>query len=41
MCFIITEEQMVELTKTIGYYGMGCRILEAFEIELEEDHGNG
>jgi alkylhydroperoxidase family enzyme len=33
----LTEEQIVELTTTIGYYGMVCRILEALEIELEED----
>ena len=33
----LTEEQIVELTTTIGYYGMVCRILETLEIELEED----
>jgi len=33
----LTEEQVVELTTTIGYYGMVSRILEALEIELEED----
>ncbi len=33
----LTEEQVVELTTTIGYYGMVSRILEAIEIELEEN----
>ena len=33
----LTEEQVVELTTTIGYYGMVPRILEALEIELEEN----
>ena len=33
----LTEEQVVELTTTIGYYGMVSRILEALEIELEEN----
>lgn len=33
----LTEEQIVELTTTIGYYGMVSRILEALEIELEEN----
>jgi alkylhydroperoxidase family enzyme len=32
---ILTEEGVVELTTTIGYYGMVCRILEALEVELE------
>jgi len=32
----LSEEGMVELTTTIGYYGMVCRILEAFQIELDE-----
>jgi alkylhydroperoxidase family enzyme len=31
----LNEEGMVELTTTIGYYGMVSRILEAFEVELE------
>ena len=31
----LTEEEIVELTVTIGYYGMICRMLEALEIELE------
>jgi 4-carboxymuconolactone decarboxylase len=31
----LNEEGMVELTATIGYYGMVCRILEAFQVELE------
>jgi alkylhydroperoxidase family enzyme len=33
----LTEEQVVELTTTIGYYGMVSRILEALEIDLEEN----
>jgi len=33
----LTEEQVIELTTTIGYYGMVSRILEALEIELEEN----
>jgi len=32
----LNEEQIVELTTTIGYYGMVCRILEALQIELDE-----
>jgi uncharacterized peroxidase-related enzyme len=31
----LTEEQIVELTTAIGYYGMVSRILEALQIELE------
>jgi len=31
------EEEIVELTVTIGYYGMVCRILEALQVELEEE----
>ncbi|MGA2959496.1 MAG: carboxymuconolactone decarboxylase family protein [Thermodesulfobacteriota bacterium] len=31
----LNEEGVVELTTTIGYYGMVCRILEALHIELE------
>lgn len=30
-----TDEQVVELTVVIGYYGAVCRVLEALEIELE------
>jgi len=33
---ILTEEGVVELTTTIGYYGMVCRILEALQVELEQ-----
>jgi len=29
------EHEIVELTVTIGYYGMVCRILVALQIELE------
>lgn len=32
----LTEEQIVELTTAIGYYGMVSRILEALQVELEE-----
>jgi len=32
---ILTEEAVVELTTTIGYYSMVCRILEALQVELE------
>ncbi|MDA8142049.1 MAG: carboxymuconolactone decarboxylase family protein [Desulfobacteraceae bacterium] len=31
----LSEEQIVELTTAIGYYGMVSRILEALQIELE------
>lgn len=31
----LSEEGIVELTTTIGYYGMVCRILEALQVELE------
>jgi 4-carboxymuconolactone decarboxylase len=31
----LNEERVVELTTTIGYYGMVCRILEALQVELE------
>jgi len=31
----LKEEGIVELTTTIGYYGMVCRILEALQVELE------
>ncbi len=33
----LSEEQLVELTITAGYYGMVCRVLETLHIELEED----
>jgi 4-carboxymuconolactone decarboxylase len=33
----LTEEQVIELTTAIGYYGMVSRILEALEVELEEN----
>jgi len=32
---ILSEEETVELTTTIGYYGMVCRILETLQVELE------
>ncbi len=31
----LNEEGVVELTLTIGYYAMVCRILEALQVELE------
>ena len=31
----LNEEEIVELTAVIGYYGMACRILVALEVELE------
>jgi len=31
----LSEKEIVELTVTIGYYGMVCRVLETFQIELE------
>jgi alkylhydroperoxidase family enzyme len=33
----ISEEAVVELTTTIAYYGMVCRVLETLQIELEKD----
>lgn len=32
---VLSEEGVVELTTTIGYYGMVCRILETLQVELE------
>lgn len=32
----LSEEQIVELTTVIGYYGMVSRILAALQVELEE-----
>jgi 4-carboxymuconolactone decarboxylase len=31
----LSEKEIVELTVTIGYYGMVCRVLETLDIELE------
>jgi len=31
----LTEQEIIELTVTIGYYGMVCRTLESLQIELE------
>jgi alkylhydroperoxidase family enzyme len=31
----LNEEEIVELTAAIGYYGMACRILVALEVDLE------
>ncbi len=31
------EEQVVELTIVIGFYEMICRVLEALQVELEDD----
>ena len=36
-----SEEAVVELTTTIAYYGMVCRILETLQIEMEEDETYG
>jgi 4-carboxymuconolactone decarboxylase len=33
---LLGEQEIVELTVTIGYYGMVCRTLEALQIELEK-----
>lgn len=33
----LSEEQVVELTITIGYYGMVSRILESLQVELEDE----
>ena len=30
-----TDQNIVELTAAIGYYGMTCRILEALQIDME------
>lgn len=30
------DQEIVELTITIGYYGMVCRLLEALQVELEK-----
>lgn len=32
----LTESVVVELTATIGYYGMACRILEALKVDMEK-----
>ena len=31
----LSDQEIVELTATIGYYGMVSRILESLQIELE------
>lgn len=31
----LSEKEIVELTVTIGYYGMVCRVLESLQIQLE------
>lgn len=33
----LDDEQVVELTIAVGFYEMVCRILEALQIELEEE----
>lgn len=33
----LTDEGIVELTITIGYYGLVCRLLEGLRVELETD----
>jgi 4-carboxymuconolactone decarboxylase len=32
----LSEKEIIELTVTIGYYGMVCRVLETLQIELEK-----
>jgi len=31
----LTDQNIVELTAAIGYYGMTCRILEALKVDME------
>jgi len=31
----LSQKEIIELTVTIGYYGMVCRVLETLEIQLE------
>jgi 4-carboxymuconolactone decarboxylase len=33
----LSEREIIELTVTIGYYGMVCRTLESLQIELEHE----
>jgi len=33
----LSDEQVVELTVIVGFYEMVCRVLEALQIELEEE----
>ena len=33
----LDDEQVTELTITIGYYEMICRVLEGLQVELEEE----
>jgi len=33
----LNDEGIVELTITIGYYGMVCRLLEGLQVELEKE----
>jgi alkylhydroperoxidase family enzyme len=33
----LSDAQIVELTVTIGFYGMICRVLEALQVDIEED----
>lgn len=32
----VTKQQMLEITMTVGYYMLVCRLLETFEVDLEE-----
>ncbi|MDN4588208.1 carboxymuconolactone decarboxylase family protein [Xenophilus aerolatus] len=32
----VSRQQMLEITMTIGYYMLVCRLLETFEVDLEE-----
>jgi 4-carboxymuconolactone decarboxylase len=31
----LDDRQLVELVTTIGFYGLVCRVLETFEVDLE------
>lgn len=33
----LNDAQIVELTVTIGFYGMICRVLEALQVDIEAD----
>ena len=33
---ILSEEQIVELTLVVGYYGMVCRVLETLQVDLDK-----
>jgi alkylhydroperoxidase family enzyme len=33
---MLTHQQHMELTMTIGFYMMVCRVLENFEVDIED-----